>query len=77
MKDRLKHIEFRPYAGLKHVNISTPEGDARMHVLSRGDKSNISGAAHDVNWWRTGNARKGRIHQLLHTIQRKLCFWRR
>ncbi|MBP9940781.1 MAG: hypothetical protein KBF33_05205 [Comamonas sp.] len=72
MKERLQHIEFRPYTGLKHVDASTTEKSAPKRVPSRKKQANSTEIARNVISWRVGNGRKDFFQNLLYTLKRKL-----
>jgi hypothetical protein len=72
MKERLQHIEFRPYTGLKHVDASTTEKIAQKRVPSRKNQANATKIARNVISWRVGNGRKDFFQNLLYTLKRKL-----
>lgn len=72
MKERLQHIEFRPYTGLKHVDASTTEERAQNRVASRKTQANAAEIARNVVWWRFENSRKDFFQNLLYTLKRKL-----
>ena len=57
MKERLQHIEFRPYTGLKHVDASTTEKSAPKRVPSRKKQANSTEIARNVISLRVGNGR--------------------
>ena len=72
MKERLQHIEFRPYTGLKHVDDSTTEKSAPKRVPSRKKQANSTEIARNVISLRVGNGRKDFFQNLLYTLKRKL-----
>jgi hypothetical protein len=72
MKERLQHIEFRPYTGLKHVDASTTEKSAQKRVPSRKKQANSTEIARNVISLRVGNGRKDFFQNLLYTLKRKL-----
>lgn len=72
MKERLQHIEFRPYTGLKHVDASTTEKSAPKRVPSRKKQANSTEIARNVIPLRVGNGRKDFFQNLLYTLKRKL-----
>lgn len=72
MKERLQHIEFRPYTGLKHVDASTTEESAQKRVPSRKNHANATKIACNVISLRVGNGRKDFFQNLLYTLKRKL-----
>jgi hypothetical protein len=45
-------MTIKPYTRLEHIEVQTPDGPARLHVLRRYDQSNISGARYGLDWWR-------------------------
>ena len=72
MKERLQHIEFRPYTGLKHVDASTTEKSAQKRVTSRKKQANSTEIARNVISWRVRNGQKDFFQNLLYTLKRKL-----
>ena len=73
MKDRYQHVQGGAHGRLEHIDVTTANGDAVPHAIGRRLKPHISGADHDLDWWRTPDARKGLLHKLVDAITRKLC----
>ena len=44
------------YTCFEHIDVETPDGPARLLVRRQYDASNISGARHGLDWWRTPKA---------------------
>lgn len=72
MENDQPHVQVRAHARLEHIDIPTPEGNARCHYFRRHDESDISGAAHGLDWWRTSNPRKSLLDHLVDAFKRKL-----
>lgn len=45
-------MTIKPYTRLGHIEVQTPDGPVRMHVLRRYDESKISGSHYGLDWWR-------------------------
>ena len=48
---------------VEHIEVQTPEGPARMHVLRRFDERDTSGSHDGLDWWRA--APKSLLRRLL------------
>ena len=44
-------MTVKPFTRLEHVEGQPPDGPTRFHVRRKYDKSNISGAHYDLDWW--------------------------
>ena len=72
MKTRLQNINAGTDTRLEHVNCTTALGDGRWHYMRRVD-ANISGASHDIDWWRIlQEPRKGLLHKFVDAFKRML-----
>ena len=63
-------VTIKSYTRLEHIEVQTPDGPVRMHVLRRYDESNIGGSYYGLDWWRLPpEAPKNLFRRMLDTFK--------